>query len=220
MHYQNRTVKSRVNKRTNSPFHISATTMSLFFDLLANYIFLLPRAPPRFETPRLYALEGFCFGNGQRLGIRSRRRGILRRRGARIHTHSPFPHRSLDTCDVSYHVTPNRSVLPEVPRRNLSGGKILQNCSNWTDFMFRNESSGPPRSRCRKSQIINYCQHKDVCAHWPLYRICKTFTTGTTIILVFNNSIFIAIIMMRERRCDSLTFLRFVFPQLLQYNHK
>ena len=99
--------------------------MSLFFDLLANYIFLLPRAPPRFETPSLYALEGFCIGIGQRSGIRSRRRGILRRRGARIHTHSSFRHRSLHTCDV---------ISPRDPKSKRFTGSAMEKPFGWENL--------------------------------------------------------------------------------------
>ena len=66
---------------------------------------LVPLRVSRVATPRVHALEYFCFNFGKWMGIQRNTYNIYGIRGVQNRTHWHFRHHSLHTCDVSDHVT-------------------------------------------------------------------------------------------------------------------
>ena len=64
---------------------------------------------------------------------------------------------------------------------NGEGGQFfpLQRCQLEGPHLHRNVEVCSEREN---EQIINYCRHRDVFPHSPLYRICKTYINGTMIL--------------------------------------
>ena len=105
-------------------------------------------------------------------------------------------------------------------------GNVSSSLSNGEDGQFfpfqRCQLEGPHLHRnvevCSKrenEQIINYCRHRDVFAHKPLYRIYKNFINGK-MILTEKGRKYVHCHINEEERRDFLTLLKLMFAQLFQ----